>query len=366
MLISPRKALYYISKEEFRNKLMDPKYPWKKYDDTINPYFLKWGFKFSALESKYYSECTGVESDLYVPLGLFNHVILPYLNNTDWRIGFADKNISSRILDIKDSQQHVDVIFPECITSCQNGRFYVGQNTPCSQEDSINEVLSYNNDFIIKPSVDSSHGKGIKKISAKDITEENILQLYTEYGKNFTIQKVLVQHPVLAAFNPTSINTIRITTYQDFTGKVKILYSAQRFGGKGKIYDNADDPNGSGGFCAVSMDGTIDRKIHHYRNVRTDILDDGIPDKIPCFEKIKQTVLFLHRRFPHFGIIGWDASLTPDEHPVIIEYNFVPGMGTGQLANYPIFSEEDLDEIMNRITTLRSKLSVHVKTKFYK
>ena len=359
--ISPRKALYYMSKDEFKSKLMDQNFPWKKYDNSLNPYFLQWGFRFSSLESKYYSQCTGVESDFYVPLGLFNHVILPFLNNTNWRIGFADKNIANRMLDVIDTQQHIDVRFTECITSCQNGHFYIAQNTPCGYDDSIQEILNYRKDFIIKPSVDSSHGKGIKKILAEEINRELIENLYKQYGKNFTVQKVLVQHPSLAAFNPTSINTIRITTYQDFNGNVKILYAAQRFGGKGKIYDNADDPNGSGGFCAISMDGIVDRKVHHYRNMKTDILDDAIPNKIPCFEKIKDAVIFLHRRFPHYGIIGWDASLTPDGHPVIIEYNFVPGMGTGQLANFPFFPKEDLDEIMKRIHNFRTKLSVHVK-----
>lgn len=183
-----------------------------------------------------------------------------------------------------------------------------------------------------------------------ELSKDFIENLFKQYGKNFTIQKIVEQHPVLAAFNPTSVNTIRITTYQDFDGNVKILYAAQRFGGKGKIYDNADDPKGSGGFCAIGMDGTIDRHIHHYRNSKTDVLDNAdIPNQIPHFEKIKEAVIYLHRFFPHYGIIGWDASLTPDERPIIIEYNFNPGLGTGQLANHPLFSQKDLDEIIHII-----------------
>lgn len=360
-LFFPKQALYHISKQEFKSKLMDPTFPWKKYDKEINPYFKKWGFKFSSLESEYYRQCTGVESDLYIPLGLFNHMILPLLNNMEWRWGFADKNVTDRMLNVSDAPSGLDIKLPETIVGCQNGRFYLGQNQPCSYEEALDAVLSYGKDFIIKPSLDSSHGNGVKKVLASEISASMLPGLFKDYGKNFAIQKVLVQHPVLAAFNPTSINTVRITTYQDFKGEVKILYAAQRFGGKGKIYDNADDPHGSGGFCAIAMDGTIDRKIHHYRNMKCDTISDDIPEKIPYFEKLKETVIYLHRRFPHYGLIGWDTSLTPDGNPIVIEYNFVPGMGTGQLANFPIFSKEDLDEIMKRVCKMRPKVSLHVK-----
>lgn len=362
-LLWPKRALYYISKDEFRKKLMDPQFNWKKYDKQINPYFEKWGFRFSMMEAEYFSQCTGVESDLYVPTGLFNHYILPYLNNTSWRIGFADKNIARRMLDIDNAQNFIDVVFPECIVSCQNGRYFVGYDRLASFEEVVEKVITFNDDFIIKPSVDSSHGHGVRKIAASEINREAIVSLFKDYGKNFTVQKVIKQHPTLALFNPTSVNTIRITTYQDFNNKIKILYAAQRFGGKGKIYDNADDPKGSGGFCAIDMDGTINRVVHHYRNQETGVLSDCIPEKIPNFEKIKDAVVYLHSRFPHFGLIGWDASLTPDGHPIIIEYNFVPGIGTGQLANHPFFSKEDLDEIMKRLSSVKTSLSVHVTSK---
>lgn len=362
-LLSPKKALYHISKDEFRSKLMDPSFDWRKYDKELNPYFLKWGFRFSRMESEYFSQCTGVRSDLYIPIGLFNHYILPYLNNTGWRLGFADKNAAKRILAIDDANKHIDVVFPDCFVSCQNGRYFWGYDTLCSYDAAVDKIISLKEDFIIKPSVDSSHGHGVRKVLSSEIDRETVIGLFTKYGNNFTIQKVIEQHPTLAAFNPTSVNTIRITTYQDFKGNIKVLYAAQRFGGKGKIYDNADDPKGSGGFCAIAMDGTINRTIHHYRNQETSLLSSEIPESIPCFEKIKETVIFLHQRFPHFGVIGWDASLTPDCRPIIIEYNFIPGVGTGQLANHPFFTEEDLEEIMQRISKVKTTLSMHVSLK---
>lgn len=354
-LFLPKKAFCIESEKEFRKKLMDPSFDWKKYSKQENSYFSKWGLHFSNLESAYCSLCTGVKSELYVPVYFFNRVILPYLNHMDWKSGFADKNLFAKMLDIDDAKKYIDIRIPECIICCQHGRYYIKGNVACSYKEAINQVMEVNEDFIIKPSFESSHGKGVAKILKKDIKIDFIKKLFDDYGMNFTIQKVIIQHPSLAAFNPTSVNTIRVSTYQDFDGNVKILYAAQRFGGKGKIYDNADDPNGTGGFCAIKLDGTVDRKIHHYRKFKVDILDADIPEKIPCFNKIKEAVLFLHTRFPQFGLIGWDVSLTPDGHPIIIEYNLVPGLGTGQLANHPIFEKEDLDEIMKRVTSYKIK-----------
>lgn len=345
-----RSSLFKDSLFRFRSNLMDPSFDGSKYEKKVNPYFAKYGFKFSQLESKYCSECTGVDSDLYIPVVLYNDYIYPYLNPDAWRLGYCDKNMFKRLIDIEDVRKHVDVLLPECIVCCDNGRFFLKGDILCSRQDAINAVLKSNDDFIIKPSLDSSHGHGVRKISASDCNMEFVTNLFDSYGLNFTVQKIIIQHPNLAAYNPTSVNTIRITTYQDFNGNVKVLYASQRFGGKGKVYDNADDPNGTGGFCAINPDGTVKREIHHYRNKKIDRLNDSVPGITPCFDKVVKAVKYVHTKFPQFGIIGWDVTVTPDEHPLIIEYNFWPGLGTGQLANGPIFKKEDLDEIMSKIS----------------
>ncbi len=74
-----------------------------------------------------------------------------------------------------------------------------------------------------------------------------------------------------------------------------------------------------------------------------------MPKIIPYYDRIISTVLFMHTRFPQFRLIGWDMTVTPEGIPLIIEYNLFPGLGTGQLAHGPMFSEEDLNEIMKRV-----------------
>lgn len=341
--------LYYQSIARFRKKMMDPTFEWEQYNDRINPYFKKFDFRFSTLESEYYAECTGIKSDLYLPIALYENIIYPYLNPDPWRVGYCDKNMFPRLLNINEAQKLVDVQIPECITYCDNGRFYLPKDVPCTRKEAIDAVLSCNTNFIIKPTIDSWHGRGVRKVNNEEFCVQFLNDLFDQYGKNFTIQKVIRQHPMLAAFNPTSVNTIRITTYLDFNGEVKVLYASQRFGGEGKVYDNADDPNGSGGFCQIMKDGTVCREIHRYRNLKTSHLKSNVPEQIPCYDKVVEVVKFMHTRFPQFGLIGWDMTVTEDEHPLLIEYNFFPGLGTGQLAHGPMFEKEDLDEIMERI-----------------
>ena len=339
--------------QRFREKMMDPKFDWKPYANRVNPYFERFGFKFSALEGEYYAACTGVKSDLYIPMTLYDDFLYPYLNPQTWRLGYCDKNMFSRLLNISEAQQHVDIEIPEYIVYCDFGRYFLPNDRLCTRQEAVNAVCSCKQSFIIKPTVGSEHGQGIRKFEKDEINESSIETLFSQYGDNFTIQKVIRQHPDLAAFNPTSVNTIRITTYQDFKGEVKVLYASQRFGGKDKVFDNADDPNGSGGFCAILPDGTVKREVHRYRNLKVVPLDDNIPEKIPCYDKVVKAVKFLHTRFPQFGLIGWDMTVTPEGHPLMIEYNFCPGLGTGQLAHGPIFPKEDLDEIMSRVSNCR-------------
>ena len=56
---------------KFFDHIMDPSWNYKLYRHKYNPYFLKYGFKYSIMEGKYYKQMTGVESDLYIPQTFF-------------------------------------------------------------------------------------------------------------------------------------------------------------------------------------------------------------------------------------------------------------------------------------------------------
>lgn len=343
------KYLHDTSLSIFKNKFMDPDYNNIVAEKELNPFYKEYGFKFSRLESDYFSKVTGVSSDLYVPVGLWNQLLYPFLNKVMWREAYCDKNMFHRFLDIKEAQKHIDILEPNTIVCCCSGRYFIGNEEGTTRENAIKALICYGKDVIVKPTVHSSHGAGIIKVKADEMTEANLNNIFNQYYPDFTAQEVIKQHPNLAVYNPTSVNTIRISTYQDFDGNVKVLYASQRFGGKGKVYDNADDPKGDGGFCAIGKDGVVNRTIHHYRNMATSQLEESVSGITPQWDKVVKAVLYLHTRFPQFALIGWDMTVTEEGHPLVIEYNFAPGLGTGQLAHGPVFSETDLREIMSRI-----------------
>ena len=68
---------------------------------------------------------------------------------------------------------------------------------------------------------------------------------------------------------------------------------------------------------------------------------------------LKEAALALHGRLPHLGIVGWDLCLTPDEKPLLLEFNPRPGVGLQQAVG-PMFSREELDEIMERVSKVKA------------
>ena len=66
-------------------------------------------------------------------------------------------------------------------------------------------------------------------------------------------QRFIEQHPTMKLFNDTSVNTMRIVTFN--TGKrVVMATTALRFGNPGSLADNSDM---GGLFTAIHDDGTV-------------------------------------------------------------------------------------------------------------
>ena len=358
---------FRLNRKKILKKYLGPTFNWSECC-RYNPYYLKYGFKFPMYEFEYYAANSGVKSDLYFPEEFMVRYIYPYMNFKKIVAGYTNKCMIDRMLDINNAKKNVDVLTPENIAFCDNGRFFRGGSAYelCTCEEAIQTILASTGDLIVKPAL-SSHGNGIMLLSEADKNEMNIRNIFEKYRNNFVIQKKVIQHPELAKLNPSSVNTMRIATYQDFTGKVKILYSTLRFGAKGSICDNADPQethNLSGGFCAIKPDGTLERKVHHLRTLETTVLSEEIVDIIPFYEKVQKAVLFLHTRFPHFSLIAWDVTVTPEVHPVIIEYNFRPGLATCQLVHGPMFGKEDMDIIMEQISKARIIRKSHYAVSF--
>lgn len=331
----------------FFQKEMKKDFPWKKYIKQKNPYFKKWGFDVSMLDAEYYSQISGIRSDRYVTRSMAMHYIYPYLDRYEFHPAYSDKNFQKIALDFDSATKQIGVLATEDIVYNSNGIFYDAKRNIISREQALTLLCTYSKDMILKPSVETYGGQGVQKIPANR-TREELEALIDKYYYNFTFQKVIDQHPDLAACNPTSTNTIRIVTYRKPNKELKVLYACLRFGGEGSVIDNVCS---GGGYTGINIaNGTLlNRKRYSYFTLESPVLPATFPNEIPAWNKIKEAALFLHNRLPHFDIAGWDFSVTPDGQPLFLEVNLRPGVGLQQAIG-PMFSDEDLDELMEHVS----------------
>ena len=277
------------------------------------------------------------------------HFIYPYLDRYDFVPVYMDKNSQKALLGLPD--KNLDVLMPENVIFNSNGCFFNGHGAECSEEEAIDILVRYGKDTILKPTVETYGGHGIAMIYA-NTTKGQYKELFQKYRYNYTFQKLVKQHPTLAVFNPTSVNTVRVVTYRNFQKERKVLYACLRFGGDGSVMDNVCS---GGGYTGVNIETgcLIDRKRYSYYQMDVTQMSDNMPNEIPCWGKIKDMALALHEKLPQLNIVGWDFTLTPDETPVLIEFNPRPGVGLQQAIG-PMFSKDDLDEIMKHVSKVRN------------
>lgn len=191
--------------------------------------------------------------------------------------------------------------------------------------------------LILKPSVDSCSGMGVKILNLKD--EKSCDAVLKAAGSNFVIQEVLSQSETTKRFNESSLNTFRINTL-NINGLISVENIMFRHGRGDSIVDNA----GSGGICVgFNPNGTvvgkaIDAKLNVYN---TTPFGEKYSDlKIDELQNISDTAINAHREYlPMLGHAAWDFALDKDNNPVFIEVNLGwPGIMTEQLSSCrPIF-----------------------------
>lgn len=347
---SPHQRYQAFDRKMFFANEMSPDFDRTRFIDKKNPYFYRWGFEVSQLDAAYYSRVSGIEADHYVTRSMAVHYIYPYLDRYDFVPAYMDKNMQKRILGLPD--EGIGVLMPHEVVYNSNRLYFDGNGREITKNEAAMALEKYGKDTILKPSVESFGGHGVIKVSGNS-TSKDYQSLFDRYKYDFTFQKIVVQHPVMAAFNPSSVNTVRVVTYRNFNGERKILYACIRFGGEGSVMDNVCS---GGGYTGINIETGLlrDRKRYSYFIMDVPSLPESVPNEIPCWEKIKSAALALHGRLPQLGIVGWDFTLTPDETPVLIEFNPRPGVGLQQAVG-PMFSLEDLDEIMEHVSKVKTE-----------
>lgn len=210
--------------------------------------------------------------------------------------------------------------------------------------DAVRKLAAAECDMIIKPSVDSCCGTNVRVIRA-GTARSDLERLLAFYDKDFVVQEFVEQSEATAAYNPSSLNTMRVGTLF-LNGTFSVCCALLRCGTKGMIVDNL----GAGGVMVgiensgklkeygYSMDGTVHRSTN------------GVcfgEQTIPDFGRVIATALEAHRQIPTCAFAGWDLALAKDGRVLLVEANLTwPGVFGEQMCCGPIFGERT-DEVID-------------------
>ncbi len=185
--------------------------------------------------------------------------------------------------------------------------------------------------FMSKP-YDGLGGADVKKEYAKNI--ENKEEYFNNAIQNrIFLEELVVQHPEMNKLCSTSVNTMRIMTFNNH-GNPRILWMGLRVGNGINAIDNFHAKG-----MAVNIDintgklvgNAIDKDLNEYiEHPTTHIKFNGF--QIPCFEEAKKMVLEASLESDKILVVGWDVAIS-DKGPVIIEGNRRPGFDIVQVLS---------------------------------
>jgi hypothetical protein len=195
--------------------------------------------------------------------------------------------------------------------------------------------------FIVKPNF-GNLGNGIQIINLSEQPDKSVLkqELLKTYPDGFIAEELIVQCSELAAFHPSSVNTLRLTTVRQSNGDIYLIHRAFfRIGQGGRCVDNG----GNGGiFAGIDYEtgivkGAIDERMNRYI-VHPDTKKTILGFQIPRWEEAKDYAVKLAKVLPNLNYCGWDIALT-DKGWVMVEAN-----GKGLFIGFQMPTQEGFRE----------------------
>lgn len=278
------------------------------------------------------------------------------LNPRRYRGFLQDKNNFDKVLG--------ESVFPKTIFRKIGGGYVVDTQGRILDQSRLKAVLDSYDSLIVKDATNSDSGRGVslftrsqdRFINSQGESIEDVI--YNGSYTDFIGQERVIQHPVLAQFNPTSVNTIRIATYfSPEDNKAHILSSVIRMGATGKFIDNL---HGGGKMVRVYSDGCLAKECFNQYGekfpVHNDVDFSSNNIIISDFHRVENLVTEMHARIPCVKLIQWDASIDQNGTPELIEYNIGGfAMWIAQMTGTPAFGEYT-DEIINLVAEAKKKL----------
>ena len=316
--IEPLKKAYrtYRNNVIFDNdfvKIYGPSMPKLTMDQKkeLDSFYGRYGFCMKSYYN-YYRFLTAANGNFSPRLmfGQFlNKEIIPRFNNLKMSPAWSDKCYLDSNLP--------GVLVPRTILRNINGHFFDADFKSIDNKCAEKIFEDHDSSLIVKKSILTGGGASItihKEPSGAS-------KIFEKYKRNFVVQEVIDQHPILSDLNPSSLNTLRIISFS-FKGEIHIVLSALRVGAEGSCVDNIS----SGGVAfGVNNDGRLLPTAREYWgwpifHSKSETIANN-KTVIPSYAKILDIVKEHHPRFPHFGFIAWDVGIDSWGRPVVMEMN---------------------------------------------
>ncbi|WP_339739031.1 sugar-transfer associated ATP-grasp domain-containing protein [uncultured Sunxiuqinia sp.] len=199
----------------------------------------------------------------------------------------------------------------------------------------LKDIFNNNPDYdsiIIKKMYGSYGGYEIYKLSKQRCEEDApyVEAIYQDVVRSgFLFQETIIQHEHVDKLNPSCVNTIRIDTFIDSTGKVDVISGFIRI----NINDSYLDNITQGGYgIGINLNaGTLKKYGYCYPKYGIKVLTshpvtgtvfEGF--EIPYFDQVKELVINAAKLMPGLRLVGWDVAIEK-EGPVLIEGNSTYG-----------------------------------------
>jgi hypothetical protein len=272
----------------------------------------------------------------WLPDDLYSYVLIPYLNPPQYSYISTLKSVEHRFFPEANAEPLGVVV---------RGRFY----DPSFRQESAADFFKRlegecgDKELIVKEDSASS-GKGLRFGRPKEIQA-----LSFSPDRSYVIEPVFTQHAAMAEPYPESVNTIRISTFLDNNGDVKIKHRLLRVGSRGRRIVNSGSED-------------IDIYLNSVGNAISDA-KDGIgfhagekhPDTgfryrdlhVPSMEKAEAYCKKQHLSFPYLRFVGWDIYIDEQAEPGLIEWNAVkPNLWPHEAHVGPLWSEQEIRELV--------------------
>lgn len=263
----------------------------------------------------------GIEAEDYFSFGFYEHRN-PFFRNhhvSRTRLNFIKSRFNTEEgVKLFTNKSEFNRIYDE----------YLGRNWCCpnetDEETFVNKLSSEGKKVFVKL-LDGFGGKGAFATSADAVNLRNLYKELTQGDAKYIVEEFVSQKGFLRGVNPSSVNTLRITTVR--VGKDAIpMHAYYRAGGMGSPVDNLH----SGGvmYTIDIRTGELQKGVDYTRKDIETHPSTGVRVAgyiIPDWNKVLEYTKKLHAMAPkEVNLVGWDICISENKYS-LIEGNAGPG-----------------------------------------